>query len=218
MKWAIYILILANLGFGLLHYRSEVLTDNKTPVDDDNLRLVLLKEYLEQEQDSQNQPDTIASDVIAVARCNTLGPFKSKKVANTLRKKLVRLGLSAERRMSKDNKRKGFWVMIPPAESRKIAKQSVRELKKKDIKDYFLVVTGAQTNAVSLGVFSRSDLAQRRYDEIQEFGFMVKIRQVDLPLREYWLDWPQEQSLLADDLAAFRKEYPNIGQTDRPCS
>jgi len=215
MKWAIYILILVNLGFGLLHYRSVVLTDNKTPADDDNLRLVLLKEYLEQQ--NQSQIETGSEDVIDIVRCNTLGPFKSKKIANTVRKKLVKLGLSAERRMSKDNKRKGFWVMIPPAESRKLAKQSVSELKKKEIKDYFLVVTGEQKNAVSLGVFSRSDLAQRRYDEIRELGFIVKIRQVDLPLREYWLDWPKEQPLLPEVLDTFRKDYPNIGQTDRAC-
>ncbi len=214
MKWAIYILILVNLGFGLLHYRSVVLTDNKTPVNDDNLRLVLLKEYLEQQDKTDNKQD----NVVEVARCNTLGPFKSKKTANTLRNKLVKLGLTVERRMSKDNKRKGFWVMIPPAETRKIAKQSVRQLKEKQIKDYFLVVTGEQTNAVSLGVFSRSELAQRRYDEILGLGFKVKIRQVDLPLREYWLDWPKEQPLLPEVLDTFRKDYPNIGQTDRPCS
>ncbi len=216
MKWAIYILLLVNLGFGLLHYRSVVISNDSTPANDDNLRLVLLKEYLEQE--NQPQTDAVLDDVIAVARCNTIGPFKSKKTANIIRKKLVELGLSAERRMSKDNKRKGFWVMIPPAETRKAAKKSVRELKKKEIVDYFLVVTGEQTNAVSLGVFSRSDLAQRRYDEILGLGFEVKIRQVDLPLREYWLDWPKEQPLLPEVLDSFRQEYPNIGQTDRPCS
>ncbi|VAW98549.1 hypothetical protein MNBD_GAMMA21-2219 [hydrothermal vent metagenome] len=218
MKWAIYILILTNLGFGLLHYRSVILADNKTPADDDNLRLVLLKEFLEQEGQTVAVSDDVSSSIETVARCNTLGPFKSKKSANKVRKRLVKLGLSAERRMSKDNKRKGYWVMIPPAESRKIAKQSVRELKKKEINDYFLVVTGEQRNAVSLGVFSRSELAQKRYDEIIGLGFTAKIRQVDLPLREYWLDWPSEQSLLPDDLATFRKKHPNIGQTDRPCS
>ncbi len=218
MKWAIYILILVNLGFGLLYFRSVILTDNKTPADDDNLRLVLLKEYLEQESQTAVVPDDVSSPIETVARCNTLGPFKSKKSANKVRKRLVKLGFSAERRMSKDNKRKGYWVMIPPAESRKIAKQSVRELKKKQINDYFLVVTGEQSNAVSLGVFSRSELAQRRYEEIIGLGFTAKIRHVDLPLREYWLDWPSEQLLLPDDLATFRKKHPNIGQTDRPCS
>ena len=68
--------------------------------------------------------------------------FKSKKDANTLRDELNKLGMPTERRMSKDNKRKGFWVLIPPAESRKVAKKSVKELKKREIEDYFLVVTG----------------------------------------------------------------------------
>ena len=79
------------------------------------------------------------------------------------------------------------------------------------------MVTGEQVNAVSLGVFSRSELAQRRYEEIKDLGFKVKIQQVDLPLREYWLDWPKDQQLLPEVLDTFRERFPNIGQTDRGC-
>jgi len=215
MKWIIYTLLLANLGFGLWHYRSVELNSVQAPVDDDNLRLVLLKEYLAQQE--QASVDGPLSTEPTAARCNTLGPFKKKKTANAIRKELVSLGISAERRMSKDNTRKGFWVLIPPESSRKKARAHVSDLKSKNVKDYFLVVTGAQANAVSLGVFSRSDLAQKRYDEIKALGFKIKIRQVDLPLREYWLDWPQEQQLLPEVLDTFRERHPNIGQTDRSC-
>jgi hypothetical protein len=119
--------------------------------------------------------------------------------------------------MSKDNTRKGFWVLIPPEASRQQAKAHISELKKQNVKDYFLVVTGEQNNAVSLGVFSRSELAQRRYEQIKKLGFKVRIRQIDLPLREYWLDWSKEQQLLPEVLDSFRERYPNIGQTDRGC-
>jgi hypothetical protein len=213
MKWTIYILLLANLGFGLWHYRSIDLGEQQAPVDDDNLRLVLLKEYLaRQEQESQSPPSEEVT-----RRCNTLGPFKNKKSANTIRAELIALGIKAERRTSKDNTRKGFWVLIPPEKNRKQAKAHVAELKQKNIKDYFLVVTGEQANAVSLGVFSRSELAQRRYEDIKKLGFKVRVQQVDLPLREYWLDWPKDQQLLPEVLDTFRERFPNIGQTDRAC-
>jgi len=215
MKWTIYLFILINLGFGLWHYRSAEMVIDKTPIDDDNLRLVLLKEFLA--QDPLNKMDNVQTAQSTVGRCNTLGPFKSKKKANRLRKELKKLGIPTERRMSKDNSRKGFWVLIPPAESRKDAKQSVQALKSKAIKDYFLVVTGEQTNAVSLGVFSQSDLAQKRYDQILALGFLVKIRQVNLPKREYWLDWPKDRQLMPNILDKFRLQFPNIGQTDRAC-
>lgn len=207
-------MLLTNLGFGLWHYRSIELNDDQAPVDDDNLRLVLLKEYLAQQEQANGKPP---SEDSVTSRCNTLGPFKNKKAANAIRGELISLGIKAERRTSKDNKRKGFWVLIPPEKSRKLAKDHIRELKKQNVKDYFLVVTGEQTNAVSLGVFSKSDLAQRRYEQIKELGFKAKISQVDLPLREYWLDWPKEQQLLPEVLDSFRERHPNIGQTDRGC-
>lgn len=213
MKWIIYTLLLVNLGFGLWHYRSVELNGAQAPVDDDNLRLVLVKEYLAQQEQAVEVPN--GEDT--ATRCNTLGPFKNKKAANAIRKELISLGISAERRMSKDNTRKGFWVLIPPETTRKLARAHIRELKDKEVKDYFLVVTGEQANAVSLGVFSRSDLAQRRYDEIKALGFKVKIRRVNLPLREYWLDWPKDQQLLPEVLDTFRERHPNIGQTDRAC-
>ncbi len=213
MKWIIYTLLLVNLGFGLWHYRSVELNGAQAPVDDDNLRLVLVKEYLAQQEQAVEAP----TGEDATTRCNTLGPFKNKKAANAIRKELISLGISAERRMSKDNTRKGFWVLIPPETTRKLARAHIRELKDKEVKDYFLVVTGEQANAVSLGVFSRSDLAQRRYDEIKALGFKVKIRRVNLPLREYWLDWPKDQQLLPEVLDTFRERHPNIGQTDRAC-
>jgi hypothetical protein len=213
MKWIIYTLLLVNLGFGLWHYRSVDLSSTQVPVDDDNLRLVLLKEYLTQQEQATNEPP----GEVTAKRCNTLGPFKNKKSANSIRAELVALGISAERRTSKDNTRKGFWVLIPPEKNRSDAKAHITELKKQNIKDYFLVVTGEQVNAVSLGVFSRSDLAQRRYEEIKGLGFKVKIQKVDLPLREYWLDWPKDQKLLPEVLDTFRERFPNIGQTDRAC-
>ena len=40
MKWIIYALLLANLGFGLWHYRSQALSNGATAAsgDNDNLK------------------------------------------------------------------------------------------------------------------------------------------------------------------------------------
>ena len=211
MKWVIYILLLVNLAFGLLHYRSVKLADTAAPVDDDNLHLVLLKEYLAQ----QEHPPVEGQEL---ARCNTLGPFAKKADANKIRNKIEALGITVTRRVNKDNKRKGYWVLLPPADNRAEAKQHIEKLQAKQINDYFLVVTGEQSNAVSLGVFSRADLAQRRYEEIRALGFRVNIKKVDLPQREYWLDWPLEQHLLPELLAEFREQYAGIGQSQRNCA
>ena len=217
MKWIIYVLLLANLAFGLWHYRSQDLTvANPQSSDDDNLRLVLVKEFLAQ----QAKPPTVkqVTEAEPSARCYTLGPFKAMNDANAVRDQLKSGAITAKRRMSKDNSRKGFWVLLPPAASRQQARQNVNLLKENGIKDYFLVVTGEQTNAVSLGVFAQTDTAQRRFEQIKALGFNPKLQNVDLPLREYWLDWPAEQTILPDMLDKIRKKYDGVGQTQRTCS
>ena len=216
MKWFIYALLLLNLAFALWHFRSQQVKFVEDHYQDENLRLVLLSEYLNEQTPATTDRNELP--ILNSARCYTLGPFKTKSAANNLNNELDDLGISAVRRMSKDNSRQGYWVFIPPEENRKAAKAHVDALKAKGIKDYFLVATGERTNAVSLGVYSKSDLAQRRLDEIKGLGFSAELEKVDLPLREYWLDWPVEQTLAADVLEKFRQQNPGIGQTERACS
>lgn len=217
MKWLVYVLILVNLGFALWHYRSQDIAETEFREEDDTLRLVLLKEYLAQ-QENRGESKAGSPEQTATARCYTLGPFREKKLASSVRKQLVDVGIEARHRLSKDNTRKGFWVLLPPEKTRAAASQHIKALKARGIKDYFLVVTGEQVNAVSLGVFSMSDSAQRRYEQMKKLGFDARVMQVDLPLREYWLDWPLEQQLLPEVLAKFRKQYEGIGQAERSCS
>jgi len=216
MKWLIYLLLLANLGFGLWHYRSQALNESRqrNTNEDDNLRLVLLREYLAQ----RDKPPTVNAGVDVGASCYTLGPFKAVNDANSVRNMLKHADITARRRIKKDRSRKGFWVLLSPEATHAGARENVERLKAKGIKDYFLVATGDQTNAVSLGVFAQSDTAQRRYEEIKALGFKPKIQNVDLPLREYWLDWPVEQPLSSKLLAKIRKKYDGVGQTERSCN
>lgn len=219
MKWIIYALLLANLAFGLWHYRSQELTSVKlvASTDDDTLRLVLVKEFLNQQQ-ANPVSVTKVGEAETTPSCYTLGPFKNADDANAVRDLLKPSGIAAKRHVSKDSSRKGFWVLLPPESTRSQASQHIEALKKHGIKDYFLVVTGEQTNAVSLGVFAQTNTAQSRYEEIKALGFKPKILNVDLPQREYWLDWPLEQSVSPDVLEKIRKKYNGVGQTQRSCA
>ena len=114
MKWLIYSLLLINLAFGLWHYRSQSVQFVEEDSSEENLRLVLLDEYLTQQEQVTETDTGVGAD--NVARCYTLGPFKSKTDAANLRKELETLGISATRRLSKDNTRQGYWLRIPPAQ------------------------------------------------------------------------------------------------------
>lgn len=216
MKWIIYLLLLANLGFGLWSYRStELAGGNKhDSSDNDNLRLVLVKEYLAQ----QDQPTTSTGNAETSGSCYTLGPFKAVDDANSVRNQLKRAGLTVKRRMSKDTSHKGFWVLLPPAASHAQARKTIEQLKAKGINDYFLVANGDQANAISLGVFAQSDTAQRRFEKILRLGFKPLLQDVNLPRRRYWLDWPVEQNLDPSVLDKIRNQFHGIGQATRSCN
>lgn len=216
MKWMIYLLILGNVVFALWFYRSQESPAKELAgsADEQALQLILLKEYA----DRQTQQAEVSSNAMSVqSRCYTLGPFKTAKIASDVRTQIAGDGIEAQHRVNKDNTRPGFWVFIPPTDTRKAAQEQVGRLKAQNIKDYFIVVTGEQANAVSLGVFSQADLAQRRFNDLTGLGFNVKLQKVDLPLREYWLDWPKANVLNAKKLEAIRVQYNGAGQTERNC-
>jgi hypothetical protein len=215
MKWTIYLLLLINIGFALWHIRSQDMQAAQVKqADDQALKLILLKEYAEASNNKSVDPTTTQIQ----ASCYTLGPFKTAQVATAVRERMLKVGVDAQHRVNKNNTRPGFWVFLPPEQTRKAAQEHVSDLKSKNVKDYFLVVTGEYSNAVSLGVFSQPELAQRRSEELKALGFTVKLQKLDLPLREYWLDWPKAIVLNTSLLEAIRSEYSGVGQLERTCS
>lgn len=211
MKWIIYLFILLNIAMFVWHFRSnevaEISSPNDSRRDEATLTLVLLKEQHQQKQKE-------------ITRwCYSVGPFEDKQQASLANGILKNIGIDATRRLSKDARRKAYWVLLPPAESREVAQQNVARLKQLKVTDYFLVATGEKTNAVSLGVYSQFESAHRRIKQMQELGFKPDFEKVELPKKEYWLDWPREggKPLPAADLKKVQKLSSEARQIERGC-
>lgn len=212
MKWIIYLLLLLNIAMFVWHFQSGEVTDVPGSVgvgrDEATLSLVLLKERHQQKQQKSTH------------WCYSLGPFENKQQASLASEILKTAGIDAKRRLSKDARRKAYWVLLPPAESREVAQKSVARLKELNVTDYFLVVTGEKTNAVSLGVYSQFESAHRRIKDMQDLGFKPIFEKVELPKREYWLDWPRDSGKALSE--AIRKKVQKISsearQIERGCS
>ena len=182
MKWIIYILVLLNIAMFAWHYKSgksaDIASSGVPNQDDAVMSLVLLKERETQKEQ------------VTKRKCYSLGPFENKQQVDLASGLLKSSGIKAKRRVSKDARRKAYWVLLPPAESKEAAQKSAARLKQLRVDDYFVVATGEKTNAISLGVFSKFESAHRRIKEIQGMGFKPEFEKVELPKREYWLDWP----------------------------
>ena len=63
-----------------------------------------------------------------------------------------------------------YWVFIPPAASKPAADRKVAELKGQGVRDLFLIETGPQRFAISLGAFRNEEAAQAQLADLQEKG------------------------------------------------
>lgn len=212
-KWFLYSLILFNIGFFAWNSRSGIplVEVNQNEDLDDAVRLLLLKE-----QPSEQSVES--ASVNTALACYSVGPFALKTEARAAQKRLSKWNIQARRRVHKTSA-EGFWVIIPAAKTRNEASRKIKKLKELGIRDYFLVATGSQKNAISLGVFSKSASARRRLKEMKQKGVEAQITGVDLPKRSYWLDWPAtDTGLTADQLGMLQKTFQGVGKVSVNCS
>jgi hypothetical protein len=211
MKWIIYSLLLVNLGAAVWHYRMPLLAIGSVEQSQNpsTPELILLSERtpLESEVEGDHQ------------RCYSLGPFSSETRADQAARLLAKQGLEVERKKSSERVREGFWVLLPPAESREAARATIEQLKQKGEKDFFLVVTGDQLNGISLGVFSQTESAQRRLAQVKKMGFSPVVQTISLPNTDYWLQWPRTApKTISDELILqLKQKNQEIGIVERRC-
>lgn len=88
--------------------------------------------------------------------------------------------------------RTNYRVLLPPYPERAKAAEAVAILDARGIKDYFIVRSGDNENAVSLGVFSNRERAERRSRQIMELKERLrkpKIEPVTLPEIRYTVSY-----------------------------
>jgi len=215
MKWIVYLLLLANISFFAWHYQSVGRDEQRTQAEqsrsDATVRLVMLNEMKSRVADEAKAPSR---------QCRSLGPFKKRKQAEQVESLLQKQGDTVNLRVSNEAKRKGYWVYLSPVANHEAARKQARKLKKKHgIKDIFIVGTGEKKNGISLGVFSKFELAYRRQSEIRKLGFDAQLSDVKLPIKEYWLDWPQAAvtELAAEQLGAVKKINNSVSVVKSVC-
>jgi hypothetical protein len=107
----------------------------------------------------------------------------------------------------------GWWVLIPPLADKATADKKAGELQRLGLDDFFVVGEGAQKNAISLGVFSRQEAAEKRLADLRGRGVRsARIVPRALGGARQTLDVKGE----AGALATFRKTLPD-GIAARDC-
>lgn len=128
----------------------------------------------------------------SVPVCHMIGPFKEKISARQVKDRLAARDITVNTyRMSIPGK-PDYWVHLGPMRSRKEALDVLRELHSKNI-DSFLITEGELVNGISLGFFTRGELAQVVLKQRREQGYDAKIREVPRFSEELWEVFAQDQ-------------------------
>lgn len=120
--------------------------------------------------------------------CVALGPFDSPQDLRNARQTLATQALRMRSRQEQASQTSGWWVYLPAASSRAKALEQARKLDARQIRDYFVVGSGDQSNTISLGLFKDPANARKRRDEVIAAGFPARLSERSQSVPEYWLD------------------------------
>ncbi len=154
-----------------------------------------LAPWPEDESTAENAAD--GTEDKSETRCMRVGGIRNQTQLQSLRKNLEKLGAEAFQKggevggVSASSK---FWVMLSPYPDMNKATEAAAALKAVKIKDFFVIRSGEHKNAVSLGVFSTRERAQRRLTQIARLkggNWKPKIEEIGSAAKDeqFWLSF-----------------------------
>lgn len=214
MKYIFYSLLLANLaylGFRYLADPPDVTqsVEEKLSSEASSRLLVLLEETGRSAAEVRNQAleSVIANPVAAVDSpvsagaaasvpekqeetvpiCKALGPFTDMNEGQDLVERLMALGVEVTlQAIDKTLEENDYRLMVSPAANLQSAFSRHQQLKSGGVES-FVITQGRYKYAVSLGVFSNEEGAQRAQSALPDYGLPLEIIETPRIGREYWV-------------------------------
>jgi len=176
------------------------------------------------EDDVAESPAKVAEGLAATEgmRCMRVAGIGNEAQLRKLQKALKALKASAIQQGSEVGQAANgkFWVMLPPYPNLDKATEAAAILKQHNIKDFFVVRSGDYENAVSLGVFSTRERAERRNKQISALKIGLKAPKVEAigsPAEHYWLSFSLGEGANPAKIRSMLKKQGVIQVTDIRC-
>lgn len=132
------------------------------------------------------------------ALCTLVGPYDALLQAEYLIERLAALDVQARIQELEIPGEIGYWVYLPPRETRRQAFNELRELQAKGI-DSYVIPKGELANGISFGMFSQAALAQNRMEDMRSRGYAAEIKETPRIYRETWVVVPPGQAGYVDN-------------------
>lgn len=115
--------------------------------------------------------------------CHTIGPFKDHEEAGAALERMKKLGKEGAIRSGPANVKTGYWVYLEQMPVQEI-EGVIQELKKNGIEDYH----NNERNELSLGIYNKLHVAERRQKSIAALGFSPLVGPLYRNMTRYWID------------------------------
>jgi len=161
-----------------------------------------------------------AASAGAAQVCANYGPFPSADAAAQGLARLKSAGLTANQHVIPGKAKQGYWVYLPPFATHKEADAAADLLRRRGVKDIYVVPDEANRNAVSLGVFNQKDGAIEREKDIKKLGFKARMAERFRDEPRYWLDAKGADAALpgAEAFKDLGDEGAPVGKASTSCA
>jgi hypothetical protein len=123
--------------------------------------------------------------------CRSVGPFTSQVESRRAAAMLAETGRVPLQRVTEGEVWLGYWVYLAPFDSSEAADEVAQALARALVEDFYIIRSGDLANAISLGVYSQTEGAEARLEEMRERGFPAEITDRYRSAPVYWLDFAE---------------------------
>lgn len=152
----------------------------------------------------------------ALRACLTLGPLTADAPVQEMSRWLVQAGATVDVRTDERREEALYWVFFPPRTSRALAVVEVERLRGEGVTDVIAVPKGDMANAISLGVFSRTDSRDRRVREMNQRGYQPSVSPRYRVKRASWIDVSAVANRLTT--STIQARWPDVEISPKPCA
>lgn len=234
MRWIVFILAFANIGyfgwsvFQQSHSGYEVVSEQTQSIPKSGRRLVLVsesdkhqklaKEIATENRTSESKPSLAGKEEQSPEYCIALGPFADSESVDQIQQRLFSIGIASRERADQNMQAIDHWVHIPPLPSRDSAIRLLRELQAQNI-DSFVITQGELANGISLGLFSKESSANAVSRRLIAAGYNAEIKPLSRVPEQWWLelDASDEEKLDGYFWNELVSRMPDIKKTKKRC-
>jgi hypothetical protein len=132
---------------------------------------------------------TVALEGAGAQRCVSMGPFSDVELTAQATAMLKQDGYEPRQRSANGAVPDGFMVMIGPLPNEAAQQRVVRRLSRGGLDDAFALPKLEDGYAVSVGLFSARQRAERRVLAVERMGLKAAVVERTRPGTVYWIDF-----------------------------